>query len=142
MAADADDYRTLLFNDHRPSETWLGNRAIYKDGWKAVTIHGNRMPWVTAGTFPFDKDVWELYNLKEDFSETNNLAEKNPEKLAELKKEWDEQAWKNNVYPLYDDLNARIAKQFARAFGDRENFTYYWPGVQRHCGGGFRTDQE
>ncbi len=109
----------------------LGNRALYKDGWKAVTIHGNRMPWVVAGTFPFDKDVWELYNLNADFSETENLAASNPGKLEELKKEWDAQAWKNNVYPLYDDLANRIAKQFSRAFGDRKSFTYYWPGAQR-----------
>jgi hypothetical protein len=109
----------------------LGNRAMYKDGWKAVTIHGNRMPWVMAGTFPFDKDVWELYNINEDFSETNNLAASNPAKLEELKKMWDQQAWKNNVYPLYDDIASRIAKQFSRAFGDRKSFTYYWPGAQR-----------
>ena len=32
-----------------------------------MTIHGNRMPWVVAGTFPFNKDVWELYNVNEDF---------------------------------------------------------------------------
>ena len=63
---------------------------MYKDGWKAVTIHGNRMPWIVAGTFPFDKDVWELYNLNEDFSETNDLAASNPQKLEELKKAWDE----------------------------------------------------
>ncbi len=49
---------------------------MYKDGWKAVTIHGNRMPWNFAGTFPFEKDVWELYNFNEDFSETNNLADR------------------------------------------------------------------
>lgn len=109
----------------------LGNRAMYKDGWKAVTIHGNRMPWIVGGTFPFDKDVWELYNLNEDFSETENLAAKHPEKLEELKKLFDEQAWKNNVYPLYDDIASRIAKQFSRAFGDRKTFTYYWPGAQR-----------
>ena len=109
----------------------LGNRAMYKDGWKAVTIHGNRMPWVIGGTFPFDKDVWELYNLNEDFSETENLAEKNPDKLEELKKEWDEQAWKNNVYPLYDDVKSRLAKQFSRAFGDTKTFIYYAPGAQR-----------
>ena len=109
----------------------LGNRAMYKDGWKAVTIHGNRMPWIVGGAFPFDKDVWELYNLNEDFSETNNLAASNPAKLAELQKLWDEQAWKNNVYPLYDNVANRVAKQFSRAFGDRKNFTYYWPGAQR-----------
>ncbi len=109
----------------------LGNRAMYKDGWKAVTIHGNRMPWVVAGTFPFDKDVWELYNLNEDFSETNDLAAQNPQKLEELKKEWDEQAWKNNVYPLYDDIASRLATQFKRAFGDKKSFTYYWPGAER-----------
>lgn len=109
----------------------FGNRAMYKDGWKAVTIHGNRMPWVVAGTYPFEKDVWELYNLNEDFSESNNLAESNPKKLAELQKVWDEQAWKNNVYPLYDDPATRIAKQFKRAFGDRKTFTYYAPGAVR-----------
>ena len=109
----------------------LGNRALYKDGWKAVTIHGNRMPWIVAGTFPFDKDVWELYNLNEDFSESNNLAEKNPAKLNELKKEWDKEAWKNNVFPLYDDIANRVAKQFSRAFGSKSHFVYYWPGAQR-----------
>jgi len=123
--ADAPSARTEQYYEQ------LGNRAMYKDGWKAVTIHGNRMPWVTGGTFDFGKDVWELYNLNEDFSETNNLADKNPAKLEELKKLWDEQAWKNNVYPLYDDLNNRIAKQFSRAFGDRKTFTYYWPGAER-----------
>ena len=123
--ADAPSARTEQYYEQ------FGNRAMYKDGWKAVTIHGNRMPWNTAGVFPFDKDVWELYSINEDFSETNNLAEKNPQKLAELKKLWDEQAWKNNVYPLYDDVNGRIAKQFKRAFGDRKSFTYYAPGAER-----------
>ena len=109
----------------------FGNRAVYKDGWKAVTIHGNRMPWVITGTFPFDKDVWELYHIDSDFSETDNLAAKYPDKLEALKKRWDELAWKNNVYPLYDDPVARVAKQQGRMFGDRKVFTYYWPGAQR-----------
>jgi arylsulfatase len=123
--ADAPSARTEQYYEQ------LGNRAMYKDGWKAVTIHGNRMPWVFAGTFPFEQDVWELYNLNEDFAETNNLAAKHPEKLDELKKLWDEQAWKNNVYPLYDDVASRLAKQFKRAFGDRKTFTYYTPGAER-----------
>ncbi len=123
--ADAPSARTEQYFEQ------LGNRAMYKDGWKAVTIHGNRMPWVAAGTFDFATDKWELYNLNEDFSEANDLAATNPDKLAELQKLWDEQAWKNNVYPLYDDVNSRIAKQFSRAFGDRTNFTYYTPGAER-----------
>jgi arylsulfatase A-like enzyme len=109
----------------------FGNRAMYKDGWKAVSLHGNRMPWIVAGTFPFDKDTWELYHVDEDFSESVNVADKNPEKLAELTKRWDELAEAGNVYPLYDDIMMRIAKQQDRLFGDRKVFTYYAPGAVR-----------
>ena len=109
----------------------LGNRAMYKDGWKAVTIHGNRMPWIVSGTFPFDKDVWELYNLNKDFSESEDLAAKYPKKLAELKALWDKEAWRNNIYPLYDNVAARLANQFKRTYGEKTVYTYYWPGAQR-----------
>ena len=109
----------------------FGNRAIYKDGWKAVTIHGNRMPWFLNKTAPFEDDVWELYHIDEDFSEAVNLADKYPDKLKKLKARWEELAWKNNVYPLYDDMVQRIAKQQDRLFGDRTEFVYYYPGAQR-----------
>ena len=109
----------------------FGNRAIYQDGWKAVTIHGNRMPWELNKTAPFEEDVWELYNLNEDFSEAVNLADKHPEKLEALKARWEELAWENNVYPLYDDMIQRIAKQQGRLFGDRKEFTYFNPGARR-----------
>jgi hypothetical protein len=46
-----------------------------------------------------------------------------PGKTRRVEKLWDEQAWKNNVYPLYDDVSTRFAKQFARAFGGRKTFT-------------------
>ena len=109
----------------------FGNRALYKDGWKAVTIHGNRMPWILASTSDFKDDVWELYHIDKDFSESHNLADENPEKLEELKARWEELAWENNVFPLYDDMIQRIAKQQGRLFGDRKVFTYYYPGAQR-----------
>lgn len=109
----------------------FGNRAIYKDGWKAVSLHANRMPWVVAGTFPFDKDEWELYNLNEDFSESKNVAKANPAKLNELIQRWDQLAEAGNMYPLYDDLMARIAKQQDRLFGNQKVFTYYAPGAVR-----------
>ncbi len=109
----------------------FGNRALYQDGWKAVTIHAGRMPWDLNRTAPFETDVWELYNLNEDFSEAVDLADENPEKLEELKARWEELAWENNVYPLYDDMIQRIAKQQGRLFGDRTEFVYYNPGARR-----------
>jgi arylsulfatase A-like enzyme len=109
----------------------FGNRAIYQDGWKAVTIHANRMPWELNKVAPFEEDVWELYNIHEDFSESNNLADQNPEKLEKLKARWEELAWENNVFPLYDDMVMRISKQQDNLFGDRKEFTYYNPGARR-----------
>ena len=109
----------------------FGNRALYQDGWKAVTIHANRMPWQLNRTAPFEDDVWELYHIDEDFSEAMNVADQYPEKLEELKARWEELAWENNVFPLYDDMIQRIAKQQGRLFGDRTEFVYYSPGARR-----------
>jgi len=105
----------------------FGNRALYKDGWKAVTIHANRMPWFVNITAPFEDDVWELYHIDDDFSESHNVADQYPEKLEKLKARWEELAWENNAFPLYDDMIQRIAKQQDRLFGDRRVFTYYSP---------------
>ena len=109
----------------------FGNRAIWVDGWKAVTLHAKRMPWELNVTLPFEQDEWELYNVKEDFSESTNLAQKYPEKLEELKKIFDEEAWKYNVYPLYDDMIKRLGKQQDRLFGDQKEFVYFAPGAVR-----------
>ncbi len=109
----------------------LGSRAIYDNGWKAVALHGGRLPWIIGGTFDFEKDDWELYNLNEDPTETNNLAKSNPEKLEELKKKFDEEAWKYNVYPLYDDLAFRLKNVTDRIHPPTEKlFTYFAPGAE------------
>jgi len=109
----------------------FGNRAIWVDGWKAVTLHANRMPWDVNVVLPFENDEWELYNVAEDFSENINLAEENPEKLAELIEIFDEEAWKYNVYPLYDDMLQRLGAQQDRLFGDQKEFVYFAPGAVR-----------
>ena len=109
----------------------FGNRAIWVDGWKAVTLHAKRMPWIVNVTLPFEQDEWELYHVSKDFSESTNLADKYPEKLAELQKIFEEEAWKYNVYPLYDDMITRIGKQQDRLFGDQKEFIYYAPGAIR-----------
>jgi len=109
----------------------FGNRAIWVDGWKAVTLHAKRMPWNVNVVLPFEQDEWELYHVAEDFSESTNLAKKYPEKLEELKQIFDEEAWKYNVYPLYDDMIIRLAKQQDRLFGDQKDFVYFAPGAVR-----------
>ena len=123
--ADAPDQHTVQYYE------MYGNRAIYKDGWKAVTIHGNRMPWDFAGTYPFEDDVWELYNVTEDFTESNDLAEEYPEKLEELKEAWEAEAWKYNVFPLYDDLGARFSNVAKIYAPKRKEFVFYPPGAVR-----------
>ncbi|MGI9262895.1 MAG: arylsulfatase, partial [Woeseiaceae bacterium] len=109
----------------------FGNRAIWVDGWKAVTLHANRMPWDLAVVLPFEEDEWQLYNVAEDFSESTNLAAENPGKLAELVEIFDEEAWKYNVYPLYDDMIQRLGAQQDRLFGDQKEFVYFAPGAIR-----------
>jgi arylsulfatase len=109
----------------------FGNRAIWADGWKAVTLHAKRMPWDVNVVLPFDQDEWELYHVAEDFSESKNLAKENPEKLRELIRIFDEEAWKYNVYPLHDDMIQRLAKQQDRLFGDQKEFVYFAPGAVR-----------
>src|SRR5204863_9715982 len=63
--------------------------------------HG-RLPWLSAGSYDFDKDVWELYDLEADFSESNDLAASNPKKLKELQDMFWVEAKKYNVLPLDD----------------------------------------
>jgi arylsulfatase len=109
----------------------FGNRAIWVDGWKAVTLHGKRMPWIVGSVTPFEDDVWELYHVAEDFSESTDLAKKYPKKLEELKKIFEEEAWKYNVYPLYDDMLKRLAGTQDILFGDQKVFVYYAPGAYR-----------
>lgn len=123
--ADAPDTKKVQYYE------MFGNRAIYADGWKAVTLHANRMPWDINVRGDFDKDVWELYHVAEDFSESTNLADKYPKKLAELKELFDQEAEKNNVYPLYDDMIKRMARINDILFGDKKEFVYFAPGAVR-----------
>jgi len=84
----------------------IGNRAIYHEGWFAGTIH--KAPWELKPRKPLAEDVWELYNIDEDYSQANNLAEKNPQKLEELKKKFMEEAVKYNVLPIDDRSIERL----------------------------------
>lgn len=86
--AEAKSRHTVQYYEIR------GSRSIYKDGWKAGSLHVKGQD--------FEKDKWELYNLNEDFNETNDLAATQPARLKELKALFDSEALKYNVYPLKD----------------------------------------
>jgi len=84
----------------------FGNRALYHNGWVAGCLHG-KAPWITSGTVSFDSDKWELYNVEDDFSQANDLASREPEKLKELQKLFMDEAGKFNVLPLDDRFAER-----------------------------------
>lgn len=104
----------------------FGNRGIYHEGWTAVTRHS--IPWLIVELPPLENDVWELYNVDEDFSQANDLAESNPEKLKELQDLFMKEAIKNHVLPIDDRrverFNAEIAGR-GDIMGDRTSLTLY-----------------
>jgi arylsulfatase len=85
----------------------MGHRAIYADGWKAVTRHQH-------GT-SFDDDRWELYDLANDRSECDDLAERDPDRLAALVERWWTEAEAHGVLPLDD----RTIELFGARFRER-----------------------
>jgi len=99
----------------------MGHRALYLDGWKAVTRHQH-------GT-PFEDDRWELYHVEVDRSECHDLAEEHPERLRELVDRWWEEAERHGVLPLDD----RTIELFGARFRERSphpvdrHYTYFPP---------------
>ena len=104
----------------------FGNRAIYQDGWVARTIH--REAWEFQPRTSLDKDVWQLFNVNEDFSEANDLAATNPKKLQELQKVFLKEAVKYNVLPIDDRSLERLNPEIAGRpdlMGTRTSLTLY-----------------
>jgi arylsulfatase len=77
-----------------------GNRAIYHDGWLARTIH--RAAWEYQPRRPLQQDVWELYEVRGDFSLSRDVAARQPQKLAELQALFMSEAEKYHVLPIDD----------------------------------------
>ena len=98
----------------------FGHRGIVHNGWKAVAYH----PPGSA----FDDDVWELYNLDEDFNEIHDLAQLHPNRLTEMQAIWWQEAEANQVLPLDDRFAPRFAENAERHRGGRTHYTF-WPGM-------------
>ncbi len=116
--ANAEDRRTTQYFE------MLGNQGIYHDGWMASAIRG--IPWASENE-PGDllNMPWELYHVEEDFSQANDLAKENPEKLKELVKLFFAEGSRYNVLPLDDRKTERLNVNLRPSLtAGRDSFTY------------------
>jgi len=121
--ADAKERHTTQYFE------MFGNRAVYHDGWFARTIH--RAPWQAVDMPPLETDTWDLYNVHEDFSLANNLADKYPKKVAEMEALFMSEAEKYHALPIDDRVIERMNPAIAGRpdlLGDRTTLTLY-PGM-------------
>lgn len=110
---------------HLQYSEMYGSRALYCDGWKAVTFHKiSGIPADGPGdvSLPFAEDRWELYNVREDFAECHDLAAQHPEKLQELINLWFVQAGKYDVLPIHSAQQKGLRP---RPYPARDRYVYY-----------------
>lgn len=97
-----------------------GHRAIYHDGWKAVTLHEEGAS--------FEQDVWELYHLRGDFTESRDVSAEHPDKLAELKERWWEEAGRFGALPMTEKAIDSFGYDNPASPASRKRFVFY-PGM-------------
>ena len=123
MPIEGVSFAPSIANPAAPSKSsaqyfeMFGHRGLWKDGWKAVSFH-------PSGT-PFENDKWELFHLDRDFSEVDDLAQQEPQRLADMIELWWAEAEKHNVLPLDDRFGPRFAENAARFHGERSRFTFH-----------------
>ena len=99
----------------------LGSRAVWHEGWKAVTTH----PTI-AGWSHFNDDTWELYHTDVDRSELHDVSKENWDKVRELQNLWFAEAGRNGAFPL-DDRSALeiIMTPRPQLTPPRDRYTYF-----------------
>ncbi len=110
----------------------FGSRAIYHQGWKAVTFHAVG-PLYGDGldpNAPFDEDVWELYHVAEDLSETRDLATEQPDRVADMVAIWWQEAERNQVLPLDNRVLWTLVHPKPDRRRERTSFRYFPGGAQ------------
>ncbi len=100
----------------------FGCRALYDQGWKAVTYHP-----IQDSRTGFDEDVWELYHVAEDPAECRDLAAKEPGKLQELVDRWWVEADRHQVLPLDNRPFSDFVFDRPRTVPTRPRYRYF-PG--------------
>ncbi len=100
----------------------LGCRALYHEGWKAVTYQE-----IQAEEPRLDEAVWELYDLRADPSECHDLAAAEPERLEAMVERWWAEAERNQVLPLDNRPFSELVFDRVSSVRPRQSYTY-WPG--------------
>ena len=109
----------------------FGQWALYHDGW-LLSTKVNRAPWEAFGAAnpdPLNNQVLELYDLNKDFSQSQNIADKHPEKVKEMKKLFIAEAKKFQVFPMDASVAARIVAPRPNITSGRTEFVYTKPMV-------------
>lgn len=109
----------------------MGQWALYKDGW-LLSTKVNRAPWEAFGPAnpdPLNNQVFQLYDLSADFTQSNDIAAKNPEKVEEMKEAFIAEARKYQVFPLDASVAARIVAPRPNITAGRSEFVYTRPMV-------------
>jgi arylsulfatase len=109
----------------------MGQWALYNDGW-LLSTKVNRAPWEAFGVAnpdPLNNQVLELYDLTKDFSQSQNIADKYPDKVKEMKKLFIAEAKKYQVLPLDASVAARIVAPRPNITAGRTEFVYTHPMV-------------
>jgi arylsulfatase A-like enzyme len=108
----------------------FANRAIYNDGWVAATTPP-LAPWASGKTIPVDDYKWELYDITKDFSQANNLAAKEPQKLREMQELFWIEAARNNVLPLDNSKLERMNVDNRPSLTRGRALFAFYPGMTR-----------
>jgi arylsulfatase len=100
----------------------FGCRALYHEGWKAVTYHE-----IQSDEPGLDEVTWELYDLRADPSECHDRAADEPARLAAMIDRWWAEAERNQVLPLDNRPFSELVFERTSSVAPRQRYTY-WPG--------------
>ncbi|BBO34229.1 arylsulfatase [Lacipirellula parvula] len=109
----------------------MGQYALYDDGW-FMSTKVDRAPWEAFGAAnpdPLNNQEFQLYNLDKDFTQSEDLAAKYPDKVKELKAKFLAEAKKYQVFPLDASVAARIIAPRPNITAGRSEFVYTRPMV-------------
>ena len=107
----------------------MGQWALYDDGW-FLSTKVDRAPWQAFGPAnpdPLNKQTFQLFNLKDNFNQTDDIAAKHPQKVAQMRAKFLAEAKKYNVLPLDASVAARVIAPRPNITAGRSEFVYTRP---------------